>query len=412
MAVTGLTGWYGNVHAQAGAGTYAAPFLKIPVGARLMASPDAVAGLAPDATLMFSNPAFLTGLPRGEVFLTTSEWLDNLVFSSLGVALPLGPKGTVLGLGATFLYSGGVTGFDAGMNVVSEESYYDLGLDITVSHRLEGTGLSLAAGTTILREHVLPTDGTGYAFHAGAAYWMGPNLFHVAARDIGGSVSFDSESWSIAPEYLVGGGRVFSSRVGQFFAGGQVASSDAYGTRLQLGVDYQLNAALTLRSGLSDNLENGQRSSPFQAGFGFHYGVFTLDYGYTPQEYFSSVHTFSLSYALGAPTRSGSVPGTVPPGDFSPPISDSEPVPPAIPMNVKPVEPSGGSYVLLAGSHSWLESARAEVRALELLKIPAKIESNGSRYRVVVGRYRTADEADTARREFSSAGHIFTVVAE
>jgi hypothetical protein len=378
-----------------------------------MASPDAVAGLSPDASLMFSNPAFMTGLSRPEAFIATSEWLDNLVFTSAGVGIPVGQKGTVLGIGATFLYSGGVEGYDSGLNLVAEDSYYDVGFDVTVSHAFRGTGLSLAAGTTIIRQHVLPNDGSGYAFHAGASYWMGRNLLHLAARDLGGSVSFDSESWNIAPEVIVGGGRVFGSRVGQFFAGAQVADSDAYGTRLQLGVDYQFNSALTLRSGLTDNLDNAQASAPFMGGFGLNYGVVSLEYAYTPQEYFSSVHTFSLSYAFGATPRGMSVPATVPSGDFSPPISDSEPTaPPPGASKVQPAAHTGGAYVLLAGSHAWLESARAEVRALQLLKIPAKIESNGTRYRVVVGRYKSSNDADSARREYAAAGHAFTVLSE
>jgi hypothetical protein len=416
LVVAFLGPWsaFTDVRAQNAAGAYAAPFLKIPVGARLMASPDAVAGLAPDASLMFSNPAFMTGLNRPEAFIATSEWLDNLVFTSAGVGIPVGSGGTVLGIGATFLYSGNIEGYDSGLNLVSEESYYDLGFDMTVSHAFRGTGLSLAAGTTIVRQHVLPNDGSGYAFHAGASYWLGQNLLHLAARDMGGSVSFDSESWNIAPEVMVGGGRVFASRVGQFFAGAQVADSDAYGTRVQLGVDYQFNSALTLRSGLTNNLDDAQASSPFNGGFGLHYGLMTLEYAYTPQEYFSSVHTFSLSYAFGGAPRGMSAPVTVPQGDFSPPIADSEPTAPQ-PGTVgkeRAQSHSSGTYILLAGSHAWLESARAEVRALELLKIPAKIESNGSRYRVVVGRYKTSDDAESARREYASAGHAFTILGE
>jgi hypothetical protein len=381
-----------------------------------MASPDAVAGLSPDASLMYSNPAFMTGLHRPEAFIATTEWLDNLVFTSAGVGIPVGQKGTVLGIGATFLYSGNVEGYDSGLNLVSEESYYDVGFDVTVSHAFRGSGLSLAAGTTIIRQHVLPNDGSGYAFHAGASYWLGRNLLHLAARDLGGSVSFDSESWNVAPEVMMGGGRVFDSRVGQFFAGAQVADSDAYGTRLQLGVDYQINSALTLRSGLTDNLDNAQATSPFNGGFGLHYGMMSFEYAYTPQDYFSSVHTFSMSYAFGGAPRGMSAPATVPSGDFSPPISDSEATAqPGTVANLskeRSTTPASGTFVLLAGSHAWLESARAEVRALELLKIPAKIESNGTRYRVVVGRYPTKDAADSARREYASAGHVFTVLAE
>jgi hypothetical protein len=398
------------VFAQGGPGSYAASFLKIPVGARLMSSPDAVAGMRPDASLMFSNPAFMAGMDHPELFASSSNWLDNLSFNSIGFVTPVGTRGTVLGVGTTLLYSGGLQGYDDALNVVSEESFYSVGLDFNVGHRFGRTGLSAAAGATYLREHVLPEDGSGFAFHLGASYWLGRNMFHAAARDLGGSVSFADGSWEIAPEWLAGGGRVFDSPVGQFFAGAQVATSDAYGTRVQLGVDYQLNSLFTLRTGLHDNLDDSQSEAPFNAGFGMRYGAFAVEYAYTPQEYFSSTHTFSLAYAFGTPhgPRTGA---TVPLGDPAPPVADSEPAAPA-PRGSKALPPASGVvFVLVAGSHSWLESARAEVRALELLKIPSRVESEGPRFRVVIGRYATFDEAESTRLKYAQHGHTFQIIA-
>jgi hypothetical protein len=409
-----VLGAAGPVRAQGGAGTYAAPFLKIPVGARLMSSPDAVAGLKPDASLMYSNPAFLADVARTEVFVSSAEWLDNLVFSAAGVALPLGDGGTVLGFGTTFLYSGNLQGYNDALAVVTEESYYNVGFDATVSHALRGTGISVALGATYLREHVYPQNGTGYAFHAGASYRQGRNLLHLSARDLGSSVTYDAGTWEVAPEIVAGGGRVFDSRVGQFFAGAQVANSDAYGTRVQLGVDYQINTMFTLRSGVTNNIDIGE-AIPFNAGFGLHYGAMTVEYAYTPQEFFSSTHTFSLLYAFGTGNRAPGHPVTVPAGDFAPPVAKSEPVPVPVPEPSRPARAQtqrAAMYVLVAGSHSWLESARAEARALELLKIPAKVESEGTRYRVVVGRYDSQASADKALAHYRSLGHVFSVVAE
>ncbi|HEU4364545.1 MAG TPA: SPOR domain-containing protein, partial [Candidatus Krumholzibacteria bacterium] len=384
---------------------------KIPVGARLMSSPDAVAGLRPDATLMYSNPAFLSGLPRAQAFVSTAEWLDDLVFSAAGVGLPLGDGSTVLGFGTTFLYSGGLKGYNDALAVVSEERYYSAGFDATVSHTFRGTGLSLAAGATYLREHVYPQTGSGHAFHAGAAYWRGPNLVHLSARDLGSSVSYDAGTWEVAPELVIGGGRIFDSRVGQFFAGAQVANSDGYGTRVQMGVDYQVNTFFTLRSGVSNNLDIGE-SIPFNAGFGLNYGAVAMEYAYTPQEYFSSTHTFSLSYSFGTESRGAGFPATVPAGDFAPPVAASEPVPPPPPIPAVKATARASACVLVAGSHAWLESARAEARALELLKIPARVESDGTRFRVVVGRYDSVGAAEKAQAQYRSLGHSFHVVTE
>jgi len=399
----------GPVGAQGGAGTYAAPFLKIPVGARLMSSPDAVAGLKADATLLYSNPAFLTDLPRAEAFVSTAQWLDNLVFSAAGVAVPVGERGnTVFGFGTMFLYSGNLRGYNQAMSVVTEENFYNVGFDATVSHRVRGTGLSLALGATYLREHVYPQDGSGFAMHAGAAYWLGPSLFHASARDLGSSVKYDSGTWEVAPEYVVGVGRVFDSRLGNFFAGTQISECDAYGTRIQVGVDYQVNTMFTLRSGVENNIDVGG-AIPFNAGFGLHYGALTVEYAYTPQEFFASTHTFSLLYAFGVRGAAGmSGPLTVPAGDFAPTVAASEPVPPA----ASPDGPAVTSWVLFAGSHAWRESAEAEARALAKLKIPATVEPEGTRYRVVVGRYASRDAAKKAQTQYGSLGHDFHVQSE
>ncbi len=406
----------GPVRAQQGAGTYAAPSLKIPVGARLMSSPDAVAGMRPDASLMYSNASFLAGMTHDQLFVSTAQWLDNMTFSAAGVAVPVGRGGTVLSFGTTFLYSGTLQGYNDALAVVTQESFYSAGFDASVAHAFRGTGISVAFGATYIREHVYPQDGSGVVYNAGASYWLGPNLFHIAARDLGGSVRFDSGTWDIAPEIVGGGGHIFNSPVGQFFAGAQVANSDAYGTRFQFGLDYEINPMITLRSAVTNTI-NEVDGVPFNAGFGFHYGPVTMDYAYTPQQYFSSTHTFSLSYSFGAQSGGrASTPVTVPAGDFAPPVPSADPVPPPMPMNrAAPAAPKGAHatvYVLVAGSHAWLESARAEARALELLKVPAKVESEGTHFRVVVARYDSRDAAEKALASYRSQGHVFRIVAE
>jgi hypothetical protein len=389
-------------------GAAGASFLKIPVGARLMASPDAVAGMRPDASLLYSNPAFIGSLETSELFVSSSQWLDQMSFSSLGAAIPLPAHNTVLGIGTTLLYSGGLQGYDAATSVVSEESYYDLGLDLAVAHHFPSTGLSIAGGATYVREHMAGSDGSGYAFNAGASYWRGRNLFHASVRDAAGAVNFSSGSWDIASEWMAGAGRVFNSGAGQFFAGVQAATSDAYGNRIRFGVDYAITPAFTIRGGFNDNLDDTQAGTSLNAGFGMRYGAFAIEYAYTPQDYFSSSHTFSLAYRFGT-HAAGPMGVTVPEGDLSPPI----PEPPVPPMpNVTPkARPTSTVFELVGGSHATRESAQAEVHTLDLLQIPASIEEEGPRFRVVVGRFSTFDEADHARLGYRGKGYEFLIVA-
>jgi len=389
-----------------------AAFLRIPVGARLMASPDAVAGMRPDASLLYSNPAFLGGLENRELFVSSSQWLDQVSFSSFGAAIPLGHHDTVLGLGTTLLYSGGLQGYDATTSVVSEESYYDLALDLALAHHFSSSGLSLAGGMTYVREHLAGSDGTGYAFNAGASWWHGHNLFHAAVRDASGAVNFSSGTWDIASEWMAGAGHVFNSGAGQFFTGIQASTSDAYGNRVRVGVDYAITSAFTLRGGFNDNLDATQAGTSINAGFGMRYGAFALEYAYTPQDYFSSSHTFSLAYRFGA--HDGPHAGvTVPEGDLSPPVPAAQSTPAEVStVKAGAVPPVATTvFMLVAGSHATRASAEEEAHTLELLNIPTEIDPEGPRFRVVIGRFTSFDDADRVRIRYRGKGHEFLIVA-
>jgi len=401
--------WAATAGAQPSAGSYGASFLKIPVGARLMSSPGAVAGMRPDASLLYSNPAFIGSIESTELFVSSSQWLDALSFTSLGSAIPLGSGNTVLGVGTTILYSGGLQGYDAASNIVGEESYYDLGVDVALAHHLGNSGLSLAGGVTYVREHVLPSDGSGYALQMGASYRHGANLFHASARDLAGSVSFASDRWDIAPEWTAGAARAFNSRAGQFIAGLEGSSSDAYGKRIRAGVDYAVTSAFTIRGGFNNDLDAVQSATQVQAGFGMHYGAFALEYAFTPQDYFSSTHTFSLSYRFGAPGAMS--PGVmVPAGDQAPPLPEATHTTPA---TTEPEARMGEAttFVLVGGSHSTRESAQSEARSLELLNIPTEVDREGPRFRVIVGRFTSFDDAERVRARYRAKGHDFLIVA-
>jgi hypothetical protein len=390
--------------AQNGSGSYGAAFLKIPVGARLVSSPDVVAGMQPDASLLHSNPAFIAGLEHTGLFASSSRWLDDLSFSAVGAALPLGGGGTVLGVGASLLYSGGLDGYDPSLNVVSEESFYDLGLDVTVARRFGESGFALATGATYLREHVVPEDGNGWAFHLGGSYRRGPYLVHAAGRDLGASVSFPSGSWAVAQEWSGGVARAFNTGAGLFVAGIQASQSDAYGERVRLGIDYTLNHMFTLHTALNDNLNEFQPDSRLNAGFGVRFGALSMEYAYAPSDYFASAHTFSLGYSFGGGAMR-STGAFVPDGDLAPPIPDTPQV------KRRLVGEDAPEYVLVAGAHGTVESAQSEARALEQLNIPCEVASEGPRFRVIVGRYSTFDGAAVARQRYRAKGHEFQILA-
>ena len=78
-------------HAQSvsKAGTTAAAFLSIGVGARAMGQGSAYVASADDVTSLYWNAAGLARMTRGEVTASHSAWLGDLQHDHLAAAMPL-----------------------------------------------------------------------------------------------------------------------------------------------------------------------------------------------------------------------------------------------------------------------------------------------------------------------------------
>ena len=420
FAATAVGGVGKATASESSAGTYGAPFVNFPVGAKLTASTDVVAAMDPDASLLFSNPALLTGISSYQVFFSTSNWLDDLRLTSISTAIPVG-RGLVLSLGSSFLYSGGLQGYDDALNVVEEESYYDVSLIGAVSKQI-GAGFSLGLSGTYLRQHVLPDDGDGYALTAGASFQRGNYTAHAVARNLAGGVSFQDVSYDVDREEIIGLGRIFDAGWGSLHAGVQMVWSTSAPARLEMGANYLFHSMFSIRTALKD--VSGEQSDllGLDAGFGVRYHKVAFEYAFTPRQYFSGTHTFSLCFTPGA-GGSPSYDSNQISASTSPPAPAAEPsarvVPKPLPATpraktqaVAPPAQPAVKYVVLAGTHGWESSARAEARSLELVGIPSAIETIDGTYRVVIGVFDTRADAMSAIRKHDKAGLKFRLVEE
>jgi len=397
---------------EAEVGTYGAPSLGIPVGARLIATSDVVVGMDPDASTLFSNPAFLATVPNSELFLTTSNWLDDMRLSAASLAFPFG-KGYTASVGSKFLYSGDLQGFDDALNVVSEESYYDLSATGALAKRF-GFGLSLGFGATYLRQSIYPQDGNGYAFDAGAALETGPYMLQAAVLNFGGKVSFSDAEYTVDSQQMVGAARRFEAGMGTVYAGAQVVFASAAPTRLELGADYRPHEMFSVKAALKDVSGAEGNGLGLDAGFGIRYHKIAIDYAYSPHEYFASTHTFSVVFAPSADGRSRTYREEE--TQAAQPVQTAPVVDPASDPRTKPVAPVPAAtptavvYLVVAGIHGWESSARAEARSYEVLDIPASVERFGDKYRVIVGRYDSRKDAEKALKKLKKSGQRFTLV--
>ena len=81
-----------------GAGTSAAAFLEIGVGARAMAMGGAYASIATDVSSLYWNPAGISWLPKMKAEFSHSEWLAETSYDYVGVVIPVPSLNSAIGL--------------------------------------------------------------------------------------------------------------------------------------------------------------------------------------------------------------------------------------------------------------------------------------------------------------------------
>jgi hypothetical protein len=392
----------GPVAADESSGTSGAPFLKIPIGANATVLPEIVAGMRPDASMLFSDPSDLSRVPSNEIFLTTASWLDQFNLSAASVALPVRSLGLTWSGGARLLYAGDVNGYDAAGLVVSQERYYDMAFSTGLGKRFDRLGLAVGGGVTYVREHLAVEDGNALTFSLGASYQRGAHRLQVAAQDLGGRLQFDDRSYDIDSRYIFGYGHLLNGAWGTVMLGAQATyASDGF-ERVDAGVCYGVNQYLSLMSGVGHATQSTSSGDvPIKAGLSIHAGQLSLDYAYSPQQYFSDTHTFSLRLSFGSPGPWGATNA-----------NGLSAAPSGAPNSIAPPSSGGAttSYLIVAGTHGSLESAEAEARALRLLKIPARAQNAGGRYRVVVDSYTSREDAAKALRSYRNHGHEFAII--
>ncbi len=404
------------------AGTFGASYLKIPVGAALMSVPDVVVGMDPDGSLAFSNPAGLARLPRGHAFFSRAAWLDELSLNAASVVLPVPAYDMGLSFGTRLLQAGELRGYDSNSQVVSEDTYYGLALSGALSKQFTSLGLSLGVGLTYLRERLPGETGDGLSMSLGASYLRGAHYVGMFAQDLGGKISFEGRDYPLDSRYVLGYGYAFNRGWGRLDVGTQLVVSRSDIKRVQFGAAYHLPRFFVLRGGVDRAFDAPTTAQfPLSAGFGVRYGTLMLDYAFTPQDYFANTHTFSVgvSFGAGAAMHTASeltlvraeVPGPVP--------HPSKQLAKEGTPDVKPSQPSAdpsasptATFLIVAGSHTRAESARAEARALQLVKVPAEVEPTGERFIVLVGRFQTRTAAEKALARYEKQGHRFEIQAK
>lgn len=286
------------------AGTEAASFLDIPVGAEPAALGSAYTARAENAYATIWNPA---GLSRVEVPEISAMYLSYLVdtsYQQASIAIPLRMENQLplgLGLSVQTIGSGDIQGRnetgEITSNFSSRFSAYSFGGGAALSDKL-----SVGTAVKVIQEKISDASASAYALDGGLLYNLSPRLtVGAAVANIGTQLKLATQSdpipmqfrggaaWRINPDFHLLGEGVY--RRNGLFTG-------------HLGVEYSPSLMYALRAGYqtSHTKELGFMAGA-TAGLGFHWKGQELAYAFVPFGELGSTHYLSIVLRLTTEPR-------------------------------------------------------------------------------------------------------------
>ena len=327
------------------AGTSAANFLKIGVGARGNALGGAFVAQVNDFSALYWNPAGIANISSLEVGIAYTDWLLDINHSFLGVVYPLGPLGTI-GLSFNSLSMGDMeTTTPADPNGTGAYfSSSDLALGLSYARQLTDR---FAVGLTakFIHESISFSSASTFAIDAGTQFNTGFQGLKVAVSicNFGGKMTLkgtdqmtkadidevidgnpmkearlETAGWTIPLIFRFGLSmdvlNTAQNRVTCNLDFNDPRDNSPYGT---FGAEYNWNNMVFLRGGLiyrshEFDVEKLTKADEldliYDVRFAFGAGVYfkiptmaskvRLDYSYTDLGILTQVHSFSFTFGL------------------------------------------------------------------------------------------------------------------
>ena len=320
--------------AQNKAGTTAAQFLSVGVGARQVAMAGATSGVVDDPSAMYWNPSGLVGVPGFSLFATHTDWFADLRHQYFGLVLPIGDDHRI-GLSATILSMGD-------MEITTELqpqgtgtffSANDVAVGLTYAARLVDF-FSFGATVKYVNQMIYNESASGFAVDMGTSLTTGWNgitigmaftnfgtTMQLSGRDlhrtydpnpnnatnVGVSSDLATESWEMPINFRVGIGWELVGSSNAMFA------NETHALRLAIdgnhandgpenaavGLEYTFSDVLALRGGY--HLNDDVRRWSYGVGLQWNVpGSFSAGFDYAMMDLvrLGSVHVFSLSVGL------------------------------------------------------------------------------------------------------------------
>ena len=285
-----------------GAGTTAAPFLKVAMSPRAVALAGAYSAMADDSGSVFVNPAGLAQFEAQEAALDFSTYLQDAKMGNLSYAGRV--RDNRVGLGVTFMTVGGIErrGLTDNTGHVAELGSFDAS-DLAVTLAFAKKEISpellprLDGGFAVKLIRSGIDDETAYAFavDAGAIYRATEKLkFSMAVQNLGTKMKFVDESDPLPVSLRAGGAYKASDKltvaaeINEYFQDEKFYPS--------LAAEYWFREALALRGGYKFGYDTSNLGAEvgLSLGFGIKVQGLGLDYAFLPFGDLGNIHRFGM----------------------------------------------------------------------------------------------------------------------
>ncbi len=282
---------YAHVFAQGGDAGLS--FLKLGVGGRAIGMGDANVALATDATALHYNPAGLTQENKTDITVMHNEWIKDVRTEFLGVKIPL----SCCAVGA-FANTTNVSGIEIRQVPGPPEgtfSAHDFAAGAAFAYQIDPS-FSIGITAKFLYEKLLVDESVGGAFDLGFLYLSPVEglQFGLTASNFGFMSKLREERTKLPSAVRIGCAYMvsvpsLSGTVSLAADGFKVLADDK--VHLAVGGEFDYGRTFAARIGY----QFGYESKGISAGVGMRYGMFKVDYGFTPFSLdLGSAHTLSV----------------------------------------------------------------------------------------------------------------------
>lgn len=287
-----------QVAGAADAGSSAAAFLKIGVGARAVGMGEAQAAAAEGPEALYWNPAGLAVDSRRAVSFTHNEWLDDVRYEYLGISYPLFNLGTI-GFSAGRVGMGKLVGRDEEGNYTGDFGASDMALSLGYGRRFFNF-LAVGAAAEYISSKIEDESASAFAGSVGVVADLPlPGLAAgVSASNIGGEMKFIDKGDPLP--LAVRGGLAYLLPLGGetnelMVAVDGVKFNDRDDVMVNTGVEYWFMKTIAARAGYKGNYDQ----DGLTGGLGFRYSPaanlgLLADYAYADMGVFGATHRITV----------------------------------------------------------------------------------------------------------------------